>query len=375
MMDAQPSEPTTTSYFDGSGARRQAVSLQLREEGIAILSDGREITLWRFADLRDADSPEGILRVGAAGAPELARLEIHDAATREAILARCPDLTKRKRGGEAGAGRIVLWSLGAALSVVLTVVYLVPLVADRLAPFIPFAMERRLGEAVDMQVRRLFGAEPCDASPGKAALARLAAELMTAADLPLPVTVAVLPSETVNAVALPGGHVYVFAGLLKAADNPDELAGVISHELGHVAARDGLRKLLETGGSSFLLGLLFGDITGSGAIIFGAQTLVDSRYSRDAEASADSFGARLMLRLGRSPKPLGLFLNRIDTGGGKALAFISSHPVTAERMHALEAADKPVTGAPLLDAENWTALKEICGTAAPPNPGDSTGAD
>ena len=57
-----------------------------------------------------------------------------------------------------------------------------------------------------------------------------------------------------------------------------------------------------------------------------------------------------MLALGRSPKPLGLFLNRIDSGGGQGLAFISSHPVTAERLQALEAADRPDTGEPLLDA-------------------------
>jgi predicted Zn-dependent protease len=79
-----------------------------------------------------------------------------------------------------------------------------------------------------------------------------------------------------------------------------------------------------------------------------------------------------MLRLGRSPKPLGIFLNRIDSGGGKALAFISSHPVTAERMRALEAADRPVTGAPLLDSGEWTALKGICGAAKPSDGDDST---
>ena len=59
----------------------------------------------------------------------------------------------------------------------LTVVYLVPLVADRLAPFIPFPVERRLGEAVDNQVRALFGATSATASRGDAALARLGAKL------------------------------------------------------------------------------------------------------------------------------------------------------------------------------------------------------
>jgi predicted Zn-dependent protease len=336
------------------------VRLQLDSDAIGIFEDGTRLAAWRYSDLRHADAPKGVMRMAAEGAPELARLEVRDPALRTAIGVRSPHLGQRQRSRDGGAGRIVAWSLAAVVSLVLTVVYLVPLVADRLAPFIPYALERRLGEAVDTQVRSLFGAEACSAEPGRTALSALADRLTAAAALPLPVEITVLPSDVVNAVALPGGRVYVFKGLLAVADSPDELAGVLSHELGHVAGRDGLRKLLETGGSSFLLGLLFGDVTGSGAIVFAAQLLVDSRYSREAEAAADAFAAELMLGLGRSPKPLGVFLNRIDSGGDSALAFISSHPVTSTRVRALEARDRPATGAPLLETAEWQALKAIC---------------
>jgi Zn-dependent protease with chaperone function len=176
----------------------------------------------------------------------------------------------------------------------------------------------------------------------------------------MPTDIAVLKSETVNAITLPGGRIYVFEGLLDAAKSPDELAAVIAHELGHVDNRDGLRKLLQSGGSSFLLGLLFGDVTGGAAIVFAAQTLIDSRYSRDAERAADAFSATTMLSLGRSPKPLGIFLNRIDSGGSSSLAFISSHPVTAERLKAMEDQDRPETGEPLLTQGEWFSLKGIC---------------
>jgi predicted Zn-dependent protease len=126
-------------------------------------------------------------------------------------------------------------------------------------------------------------------------------------------------------------------------------------------SRDGLRKLLQSGGSSFLLGLLFGDVTGGAAIVFAAQTMIDSRYSRDAERAADAFSATTMLALGRSPTPLGIFLNRIDSGGGgSALAFISSHPVTTERLKAMEDLDKPETGEALLTPGEWFSLKAIC---------------
>ena len=69
----------------------------------------------------------------------------------------------------------MLWSLAAVVSLVLTVVYLVPLVADRLAPFVPLAVEARLGEAVDNQVRAIFGDDICHSDAGDAALAKLGA--------------------------------------------------------------------------------------------------------------------------------------------------------------------------------------------------------
>jgi len=100
----------------------------------------------------------------------------------------------------------------------------------------------------------------------------------------------------------------------------------------------------------FLLGLLFGDITGSGAIVFGRRCLSTALLAR-AEAAADAFGAQLMLRLGRSPKRSDL-PEPHRCRRGEALCFISSHPVTAERVRALEAADRPVTGPPLWMRKN-----------------------
>ncbi|HWT31735.1 MAG TPA: M48 family metallopeptidase, partial [Propylenella sp.] len=333
-------------YFNGSVALRHGVRIALEADGIIIL-DGEARSVWPYPGLRLADAPAGTLRLGADAAPELARLEIRDPALQAEVLRRAPALG-RKRGDRADTAKIVFWSVAATVSLVLTVLFLVPLVVDRLAPLVPITVERRLGEAVDSQVRALFGSATCESEPGRTALAKLAEELSSAADLPMPVEIAVLDSETPNAVALPGGKVYVLAPLLAEAKNPDELAGVLAHELGHVARRDGLRKLLQTGGSSFLLGLLFGDVTGGAALVFAAQVLVDTRYSRGAERAADAFAAGLMLELGRSPEPLGAFLQRLDNGGDETFAFVMTHPVSSERMRALQAKAGPAGGAPLL---------------------------
>ena len=154
---------------------------------------------------------------------------------------------------------------------------------------------------------------------------------------------------------------FLFDGLLAKAENPDEIAGVLAHELGHLKHRDNMRGLIYNGGTSFLIGLLFGDITGSSALIFASRTLVTASYSREAEGDADTFAIDVMQKLGRSPKPMGELLFRV-TGkeGGKGLSILSSHPLTEDRLARMTREDKPPSGPPLLTPEEWVALKSIC---------------
>jgi predicted Zn-dependent protease len=170
----------------------------------------------------------------------------------------------------------------------------------------------------------------------------------------------VLRSDTRNAFALPGGRVYVLLGLLGKAETPDEIAGVLSHEFGHVSHRDGLRNLIREGGTSFLAGLLFGDVAGAGAVLMGARLVLSAAYTRADEESADAFAVEVMHALGRPTAPMGALLQRItgpDRGGASILR---SHPLTPDRKAMLEAAERPLTGPPLLDETEWQALKRIC---------------
>ena len=120
------------------------------------------------------------------------------------------------------------------------------------------------------------------------------------------------------------------------------------------------RGLIRDGSTSFLIGLLFGDITGSSALIFGSRTLVTSSHSREAETNADSFAIDVMHRLGRPAKPTGELLLRVTGKEGKGLSIISTHPLSEDRLARMSRQDPPASGPPLLTAEEWKALKEIC---------------
>ncbi len=88
-----------------------------------------------------------------------------------------------------------------------------------------------------------------------------------------------------------------------------------------------MRELIHNGGTSFLIGLLFGDITGSGALVFASRSLVTSSYSRDAETNADTFAIETMHKLGRPAKPMGELMFRVTGKEGKGLSLVSSHPL------------------------------------------------
>jgi Zn-dependent protease with chaperone function len=348
------------AYFDGTSSRRHAATLAFAD-ALEIVVDGETKAKWPWADIRRADSAPGTLRLSCQSAPALARLEIRDPALAAELTSRAANLDAHHLG-RRGVAKIVGWSLAAAASIVLVVLYGVPLAADRLAPLVPESFERRFGDIAEQQVKLVFGQKVCNSAAGQAAFDKLVTTLRNAAGLDTSVQSAVVSSEIPNALALPGGKIFVFDSLIAKAKGPDEIAGVIAHELGHLKHRDNMRGLIYNGGTSFLIGLLFGDITGSSAVIFASRTLVTSSYSREAETAADTFSIQMMQKLGRPPKAMGELMLRV-TGkeGGKGLTIISTHPLTEDRLARMSKEDQTPKGAPLLTDAEWQALRGICG--------------
>lgn len=357
--DASAAPPDGSAiFYDGLSSRRRPVTLSLLDR-LELQEAGQAAIQWSYADVRRADGPSGTLRLTCLTAPGLARLEIRDAAVAAELVSRCVRLNDDAPGRHSVAA-IVGWSLAAAVSIVGVILFGVPRVAERLTPLVPQAFERRLGDVAERQIRALFGTKNCDNASGQAAFTKLVNTIRAAAGMDLSTEAAVLATPVPNAFALPGGKVFLFDGLLARADNPDEIAGVLAHEFGHVSHRDSTRRLLHDGGTSFLIGLLFGDVTGSGALIFASRSLLTASYSREAEQNADGFAIDLMHRLGRSPKPMGQLLFRVTGNEAGSLSILAGHPLTQDRLARMTEADQPPSGPPLLTAAEWQSLKAIC---------------
>lgn len=345
-------------YFDGKTNRKRSVTLQLAG-GVEIVEDGRIVDIWPFGEVRRADGPPNLLRLSCVTALPLARLEIADEATKAAIVAHCAALDTA-RTGRGGTLRIVFWSLAATCSIIGLAMFGIPLIADRLAPLVPYSMEKRIGDAADGQIRAMLGKQDCAGAEGQAAFQALVDKVKDAGGIDIPLQAHMLKSPILNAMALPGGRVYFLSALLDKANNPDEIAAILAHELGHVKHRDHMRSIIQTGGTSFLFGLLFGDISGAGAVIFAGRALLNQSYSREVETDADTAAIETMQKLGRSAVPMGELLLRVTGKERKEMSIFASHPVTEDRLERMKKADRPITGPALLTDTQWRAMKKMC---------------
>jgi Zn-dependent protease with chaperone function len=360
---------TSGIYFDGETTARREVGITLAPDALEIAApDGEVLARWPYGNLEALSSPDGLLRVAPQGRA-LARLEVRDAGLAAAIDERAGGIDRTGTADRRARRKVVFWSLAAVVSMVLVAVFGIPEIVKRLTPFVPQAVEQRLGASVDGQVRAMLDegkpGKPLQcgtatASPGARALARLVAPLEASAALGMPLRVAVLDRPEINAFALPGGYVYVFRGLIERAQTPDEVAGVIGHEIGHVAHRDGTRAILQAAGLSFLFGTLLGDFGGGTAVVFATRFVLQSSYSREAERAADLYGADLMRRIGGEPRAVGSLLVRIAGKPGGIANFLLDHPEASQRAAALEKVPGPAQKATLLDEDGWAALKKIC---------------
>jgi len=141
--------------------------------------------------------------------------------------------------------------------------------------------------------------------------------------------------NTVNAFAAPGGHVIVFTGLMKELESPEELAGIIGHELQHVLMKHPLKSIVRSAGFAIVVSILLGDTSGLAAIIaeYGPE-LARLSYSREQEREADRGAVDLLVKAKIDPMKFPEFFRRMQAHGEgmpSTLTMISTHPGHEER--------------------------------------------
>jgi predicted Zn-dependent protease len=188
--------------------------------------------------------------------------------------------------------------------------------------------------------------------------------------MPYPLRVGVIDHSLVNAIAVPGGRVLIFRGLLDASSNPEEVAGVLAHEIGHVVSRDPTREALRAAGTAGVVGLLLGDVFGASIAVVATDAVINASYQRDAEKRADETAYRLLAEAELPTQPFASFFKKMKDKYGETPDFLklfASHPGLQERAERAAAADRVGEGPyePVIEDQDWVALRGICQDGLP----------
>ncbi|CAN5367683.1 M48 family metallopeptidase [soil metagenome] len=345
-------------HYDGKSATRHAVRIVPAADSFRLEGEAAAYGPYRWSDVVALDGTGGRSIYGLKGVQGW-RL-IFDGPPPEDFAAHLPLPARYGRwidrfGLVRAAGAFTLIS-AAFVALVLSA-------PSWIAPLVPRSVENRLGDAMVGD----FGGRFCRTPAGRAALDRLAGKLGARGAGVRSVEVANLPM--VNAVALPGGRIMLFQGLLAQAKSADEVAGVLGYEIGQVRNRDTMAALIRQLGLSVVLGGMDGNISG---LVGSALSL---GYSRKAESAADNYAIGVLASSAIEPDATAAFFDKLS--GGKtgerlerAAKWISSHPVSADRKAAfLKSRRKGAVYRPALSDGDWRALRGMCAadkTVEPP---------
>ena len=355
-------------YLDGQTAIRQLAVIQVMPKGLKIKSESGSQLWWPNDRVRiqqhlfgseqvrlekDGESPEMLL-VPRDSFFRALRL------TDPGMAKKLPRQSRHKR---------VAIPIFASLAVIgiTTLLYLwgIPGAATLLASKVPISWEEHLGQA---SVDKLAPPDKRCLNPN---LNHFMEEMVATLTAPLPVNpytfrVIVVDNPRVNAFAAPGGYIIVFRGLLERTQSPEELAGVLGHELQHILHRHPTRALLQQASIGILLVALTGDVKGAMSFgLEGARILGALRYSRELEEMADREGMNMLLASGVDPRGMITFFEKMSQDGeksGEVLTYLSSHPNPESRIARLKsmAGESPRPSIQLLQGYNWQEIRKAC---------------
>lgn len=361
-------------YLDGRTPTRQWARIHVMRGGLQVTTENGATVWWPFAEIRQTQgfyAGEEVRLERGQHLPEA--LLVADTEFLASLREIAPEAAARFHDPRRRRQRMVLTLLaGVAVVVVTVAVYLwgIPALAAVVAARVPVAWEESLGASIVEQMGKPDGrcADLERQRMIEDIVGRLAAGLPRSA---YTFRVLVVNDATVNAFAAPGGFIVVFRGLLERTRTPEELAGVLAHEMQHVVQRHATKALVQHASTGLLLVALTGDVTGVMAYgLESARVLATLQYSRLAEEEADREGMKLLLAAGIDPAGMIAFFDGLEkkrADGPTILKYLSTHPRLEDRIARLQALARQA-GAPrvrLLEGYDWSDIARICPATRP----------
>jgi predicted Zn-dependent protease len=355
-------------YLDGRSAARRPVSVRLAQTGFEItLEDGARVW-WPLREVRQTQgfyAGEQIRLERGRPLPET--LLVDDPAFLRALRVSAPAFGRRFHDPSRRRSRLFFTIAAAVTSIAAGVamyLWAIPAAAGVLAERVPVSWEERLGNAAVEQI--MASHRRCVDPEREAAVAAIVKRLLEpVARVPYAFRVTVVDDSMVNAFAVPGGQIVLLRGLVERSRTPEELAGVLAHEIQHVLRRHATRLLLQHASTGLLLVAVSGDLTGVMAYgIESARVLGTLTYSRHLESEADVEGLRMLLAADVDPKGMIAFFEMLrsrERGLPSAARYLASHPLAADRVESLKRlASVSHRSRPVEVGREWDDVRRIC---------------
>ncbi|MCF8719528.1 M48 family metallopeptidase [Nitrospina gracilis] len=375
-------------YYDGRTANKHPVLIRATPQSLTLrFKNGQEID-WPYPQIRLSPSGKGKKSVhlerttGDPAQSVTEQLLVEDTTFLEQVEAIAPNALGSfwSRPKHASSRRILLWLAVVAIPFLLYGVWTlaIPAMADRVAENVPVEWEVKLGDTVYESLFR--GAPQTAVGTQKQMLDAISERLLaTVPDQPYDFRVSIHPSNQINALALPGGIVVVFQGLLNQTESAEELAGVLAHEFQHVLHRHSTRGIIRQLASGMLLSMMVGDTNSvMSGVLQTAGELDSLRFSRSMETEADREGMKMIIAARIDPKGMVRVFEKLEKEEKKLLEmvqdetgnvpewtqYLSTHPAAGNRVKMLEkmSAGNGAPPQPLLPDADWSTMHKKSST-------------
>ena len=363
------------SLFDGRSSQKHLVDVELTPQAIILKAPGDKPIRWAYPQLRwAADTSPFHIEHCAEGDEGLETLVVDDPDFYRSVLEIAPKSFSSRENESKFNWK--LYSVGILVLIFSAYVFIktVPsFLADQMVEKIPIEWEVTVGQSI---LKMLPVAQKPDPEVLKVLQDTVDFLKQSLPGNPYDLKVYILPVEQVNALALPGGPIVIFEGLIDKAESPEELAGVLAHEIQHILLRHSTRGILRNMAESMLVTIFLGDMNSvMEGIVQLAGQLETLGLSREMEAEADQKGMELILAANIDPHGMIRIFKKLmqedfsqkKLPKGKPVSeendlssYFSTHPSSQNRLARLEKqmnshANK--TWTPLFPNLDWNEIK------------------
>jgi Zn-dependent protease with chaperone function len=356
-------------YADGRAAIFADAICTFAAEGVRIETQGQAHD-WRYDALARADDNNG--RIILKRIPDTGERLMLEADAAAELRSAAPALF---RPGAQGVERptTVAAVIGGAWALAAVFLIGVPLMAAPIADVMPARYRSQIADISWSQVDG-FTTLCDDGDEATRLLNDAAYRMMTAADVPErdAIWITIVDAPFPNAFALPDHSIIVTDDLIAMSEHPDELMGVIAHEIAHIEHNHVMTNVVRQIGAGVFFDVVFGGAGAGQAIAIASVNLAGLRYSRGDETGADARGLEYLdaanIDTGGLARLFERFEQMAQEQGGDIPLLLSSHPASAERASVARSRSREGLS-PSLNDSDWRAVRSVCGMDPDAAPG------